>query len=59
MSDTKETIGGRRRVGPEDEAREDQMDNHKPGPAEKDEDELGMFNEDAHGIEESNDLRTP
>jgi hypothetical protein len=30
MSDTRETIGGRKRIGPEDEAREDQMEDDGP-----------------------------
>jgi hypothetical protein len=44
MSNTRETGGGRKRVGPEDEAREDQMDDQSLGPAEGNEDEPALPN---------------
>lgn len=59
MSNIGETNGVRKRVAPEDEAREDQMDDNGLGPADEDEDEPDTAVKDAHGIEKSNDLTTP
>lgn len=59
MSNTRETIDERKRVGPEDEARENQMGDNGLGPADEDEDEPGLSEADAHGIEKSNNLTTP
>lgn len=59
MSNTGQTIGERKRVGPEEEAREDQVDDDGLGPANEDEDKPGLPEANAHGVEKSNDLTTP
>jgi hypothetical protein len=51
MSDMRETIGGRKHVGPEDEAREDQMNDDGLAPAEEDEDQSSTLKDIAQLVQ--------